>query len=65
MIWFITFLLITAIGAFVGYLKYAKTEEDLYDSIKLGIRCAYIGLQVFLAIGGVTFLWIVGWWLVG
>ena len=59
MSWFIVFLIIAVIGAFWGYFKYAKTVEDIYDSIKLGIRCAYKGLQVFLAIGGVTFLWIV------
>ena len=65
MIWFIAFMLIAVIGAFLGYFKYIKTEKELHDSIDLGIRCAYIGLQVFLAIGGFTFLWLVGWWLLG
>jgi hypothetical protein len=65
MIWVMVFLLMTAIVAFVGYLKFAKTEEALYEMIDFGIRCAYVGLQVFLAIGGIVFLWVMVWWLVG
>lgn len=54
----------TAIVAFVGYLKFAKTEEALYETIDFGIRCAYVGLQVFLAIGGIAFLGVMVWLLV-
>ncbi len=54
-----------ALGAFLGYLKFAKTEEALYETIDFGIRCAYVGLQLFIALGGLVFLGIVGWWLVG
>lgn len=64
MIWFIVLLLMTAIGAFIGYLKFAKTDETLYETIDFGIRCAYVGLQVFLAIGGIVFLGVMVWWLV-
>jgi hypothetical protein len=58
-------MLIAVIGAFLGYFKYTKTEKELHGCIDLGIRSAYIGLQVFLAIGGFTFLWLVGWLLLG
>lgn len=64
MIWVMVFLLMTAIGAFVGYLKFAKTDETLYETIDFGIRCAYVGLQVFLAIGGIAFLGVMVWLLV-
>lgn len=65
MIWFMVLMPMIALGAFLGYLKLAKTEEDLYETIDFGIRCAYVGLQVFIALGGLVFLGIVGWWLVG
>jgi hypothetical protein len=65
MIWFIMLFLMTAIGAFIGYLKLTKSKEALYETIDFGIRCTYVGLQVFLVIGGIAILGVMGWWLVG
>ncbi len=65
MIWFIVLLLMTAIGAFIGYLKLTKSKETLYETIDFGIRCAYVGLQAMLIIVGIAILVVLGWWCEG
>lgn len=54
-----------AIGAFIGYLKFAKTEEALYETIDFGIRCAYVGLKIFIGFGGLVLLGVMVWLFLG
>lgn len=65
MIWLTVPLLMTAIGAFISYLKLTKSKETLYETIDFGIQCAYLGLQAMLIIVGIAILVVLGWWFVG
>lgn len=50
----------TVIIVCVNYLKTVKSDEALDETIHFGIRCAYVGLQVFLVIGGLVLLGFLG-----
>jgi hypothetical protein len=64
MIWLTVPLLMTAIVAFIGYLKLTKSKEALHKAIDFGICCAYVGLQAMLIIVGIAILVVLGWWFV-
>ena len=46
-------------------LKIRKNEDAVNKAIGTGIRGAYVILQIFIAIGGLAFLLVVGRWLIG
>jgi len=48
----------------MGFLKIGKTEDEINCAVGKGIRCAYVVLQIFLAMGGLAFLLVVGRWLI-
>lgn len=53
------------IGWIMGDLNTGKTEGIGFGTIEFCIRCAYIFLQIFLAIGGLAFFLIAGMWVLG
>ncbi|SDM06836.1 hypothetical protein SAMN05421813_105149 [Daejeonella rubra] len=53
------------IGGIMDDLKIGKNEDAVNRAIGTGIRCAFIMLQIFIAIGGLAFLIVVGRWLIG
>lgn len=57
--------LMAFIGGIMDDLKIGKNEDTVNRAIGTGIRCAYIVLQIFLAISGLAFLLVVGRWLIG
>jgi len=65
MTWLWVILIVAAVGGIISYISTGKKEDAAAGAATAGIGCAYLILQIFVAIIGLFILFKVAGWLFG